>query len=96
MKLSIKPKGIILTMIAVLLALALTALALAQSGGGFDLTWNTVDGGGGESAGDSYSLSGTIGQAEAGVMSGGSYTLSGGFWGGASAVNLLHLPLIQR
>lgn len=47
---------------------------------GFDLSWFTVDGGGGSSSGGPYALSGTIGQADAGTMSGGSYGLTGGFW----------------
>ena len=50
----------------------------------FDLAWWTVDGGGGTSAGGSYSLSGTLGQPDAASgaasLSGGSYQLSGGFW----------------
>lgn len=51
----------------------------------YDLTWNTVDGGGGmNSVGGTYTLSGTIGQPDAGVMTGGTYTLTGGFWAGAS------------
>ena len=54
--------------------------ALAQTGGGFDLTWHTIDGGGGSSAGGGFSLTGTIGQPDAGAMAGGAFTLGGGFW----------------
>ena len=54
--------------------------ARAQSGGGFDLSWNTIDGGGGKSSGGVFELSGTIGQPDAGVMTGGTFTLTGGFW----------------
>ncbi len=58
--------------------------ALAQTGGGYDLTWSTVDGGGQMvSAGGSFELGGTIGQPDAQgapVMSGGSFELTGGFW----------------
>jgi len=53
------------------LLLALTALlllasvALAQSGGGYDLTWNTVDGGVATwSEGSGYSLGETVGQLD--------------------------------
>jgi hypothetical protein len=46
----------------------------------YDLSWFCIDGGGGTSTGGDYSLSGTIGQADAGVLSGGNYTLVGGFW----------------
>lgn len=47
------------------------------------IPWYTVDGGGGTSTGGVYSLSGTIGQPDAGVLSGGTFTLTGGFWAGA-------------
>ncbi len=57
--------------------------ATAQSGGGYDLSWFTIDGGGGTSSGEGYELSGTIGQPDAGVMAGGSYVLVGGFWPGS-------------
>jgi len=56
-------------------------VARALSGGGYDLTWNTYDGGGATfSAGGSFELGGTAGQPEAGEHSGGSYSLGGGFW----------------
>ena len=46
----------------------------AQSGGGYDLSWSTIDGGGGMSTGGGYTLSGTIGQPDAGILLNGSYT----------------------
>ena len=77
--------------------LFLPALALAQSGGGYDLTWSTIDGGGYTfSEGGGYSLGGTVGQPDAGVLSGGGYTLVGGFWGGAAARYGVYLPLVLR
>ncbi len=87
---------------AAILALALVALqhsqgvARAQSGGTFDLSWWTVDGGGGESSGGSYTLMGAIGQHDAGVQVGGDYTLVGGFWGGAVFQYQIYLPLVVR
>ena len=60
-------------------ALALTAHA--QSGGAFDLSWFTFDGGGGPSSGGNFTLNGTLGQPDAGTMSGGNFSLAGGFWG---------------
>lgn len=62
-----------------LLAMA-TAIVLGQSGGGFDLSWSTIDGGGGNSSGGSFSLSGSIGQPDAAALSGGDFVLDGGFW----------------
>jgi hypothetical protein len=46
----------------------------------------TVDGGGGTSTGGTYTLSGTIGQPDAGRLRGGSFTLEGGFWAVVSEV----------
>ena len=52
----------------------------------FSIDWATIDGGGGTSAGSIYSVSGTIGQPDAGPMTGGSYSLLGGFWSVVQAV----------
>ncbi len=70
----------------------------AQSGGTYDLTWSSLEGGGGMfSTGDAYALGGTIGQADVGAMSGGSYALAGGFWfGGSGLLTNLYLPIIFK
>ena len=78
-------------------ALLGVGVVVAQTGGGYDLTWNTLDGGGGSSAGGSYQLTGTLGQPDAGsALSGGVYSLSGGFWSGVSSGGKVYLPLISR
>lgn len=59
-----------------LIGLLLPALVSAT----YDLSWWTVNGGGGQSTGGSYTLTATAGQPDAGVVSGGGYTLRGGFW----------------
>jgi len=51
----------------------------------FEINWYTVDGGGGTSTGGPFTLSGTVGQPDAGALAGGSYTLVGGFWSLAPA-----------
>ena len=85
-----------LLLLAILLSL-LASVALAQTGGGYDLTWSTVDGGGATwSEGGGYALGGTVGQPDAGVLSGGGYTLAGGFWGGGAARYGIYLPLVLR
>lgn len=67
--------------VGTLLALIVLATsALAQSGGGFDLSRFVAAGGGGTSVGGPYSMSGTAGQAAAGPAIGGSYSWVGGFW----------------
>jgi len=60
----------------------LISSAPAQTGGQYDLSWSTIDGGGGTSSGGSYVLTGTIGQPDAAYSAGGSYELLGGFWPG--------------
>ena len=50
------------------LACALTPAAFAQE---FDLSWRTIDGGGGYSAAGGFELEGTIGQPDAGQLAGG-------------------------
>ena len=55
------------------------APALAQ----FSIPWFTVDGGGGTSTGGTFTLSGTIGQHDAGTHTGGAFQCLGGYWGGA-------------
>ena len=71
---------------------------IASTGGRFDLSWWTADGGGGSSSGGNYALSGTIGQADAGVpLSGGAFALNGGFWAGAGVGDwVVYLPIIMR
>ena len=84
---------------AVLLCgLLVTGVAWASSAG-YDLTWWTVDGGGQTfSTGGGYTLGGTIGQPDPGLLTGGGYALGGGFWGGgAVAVEYgIYLPLVLR
>ena len=87
---------------AVLLALLLARIAPAQMGDapsspstGYDLSWSSIDGGGGMSSDGSYTLNGSIGQPDAGALSGSGYTLNGGFWGVATQYRL-YLPLILK
>lgn len=81
-----------------LLVLALIAApVLAQSGGGYDLTWSTIDGGGVSTAsGGGYLLGATAGQPDAGALSGGGYVLGGGFWGGSGHRYPVFLPLVIK
>lgn len=54
---------------------------LQQRGAGsFDISWFSIDGGGGESSGGAFVLHATIGQPDAGVSTGGIFSLTGGFW----------------
>jgi len=64
----------------VLPLLLVVSLAVADT---FQISWWTVDGGGGAAAGKGLELDGTIGQPDAspaGALTGGGYSLTGGFW----------------
>src|SRR2546429_2639259 len=81
----------VLVLVAVLAGFAASRV-LAQN---YSIDWFTIDGGGGTSTGGVYSVSGTIGQPDAGRMSGGNYTLDGGFWGIIAAVQTPGSPLLR-
>ena len=69
----------------------------AQSGGGYDLTWSSVDSGGVMwSTGGAYTLGATAGQPDAGWLTGGDYTLAGGFWFEGLLEQQVYLPLVLR
>ena len=88
--------GLAILVLAIALASSQTTTS-AQSGGTYDLTWNTIDGGGGMfSTGGNYSLGGTIWQPDAYKMSGGVFSLSGGFWGEFANPSNLFLPFIRK
>ena len=55
-------------------------LLLVATVSGYEITWWTIDGGGGEVTGGTYVLNGTVGQPDAGKSSGSHFTLYGGFW----------------
>jgi len=65
-------------MAALIAGLTLAGLALAAP---FTSDWHTIDSGGGTLSGGSFTISGTIGQADAGTLAKGSnFRVSGGFW----------------
>ena len=76
-----------------ILAGLILSAALSLSAQNYSIDWYTIDGGGGTSSGGPYTLSGTIGQPDAGVHTGGPYTLVGGFWG-AFAVQQVGAPTL--
>ena len=94
------------TMLAAALLSAITLAIVAQSVrqayaqsilAEYAIDWYTIDGGGGmESGGGGYTLSGTIGQHDTGVMESGTYDLSGGFWAGAQARYTIAVPIASR
>jgi hypothetical protein len=74
-------------LLSFLLVLTLAFSAVAQTGGGYNLSHNVVaSGGGSNSTGGTFKVDGTTGQPLAGTVStGGSFNLRGGFWAFESA-----------
>lgn len=61
----------------------------------FSIDWHTIDGGGGTSTGGVYSVSGTIGQPDAGgPLTNGQFTVTGGFWALPQAVQVVGAPTL--
>ena len=99
MRLKLSKLLLFVSLLALLASLALS-FAAAQTSGTFDLSWSSVDGGGGSSSGGSYALSGTIGQSDAGHLSGGNFSLGGGFWPGQTGTvdssHTVYLPFVIK
>ena len=72
---------------ASIISASLAGTANAQP---FEITRSTIDGGGGTLSSGSYTLTGTIGQPDAGQpLAGSTFELSGGFWAGESTPSRL-------
>jgi hypothetical protein len=90
----------LLTILTLALFVAFLALNVrvgyAAPRSGYEISWYTIDGGGAQDlSGGTYTLSGTVGQFDAGSQSGGSYALAGGYWVELFGYRL-SLPLILR
>ncbi len=86
----------------VILAAAAVSSVRAAPTASYEITWYTIDGGGGTLSGSggigysAYTLDGTVGQPDAGVLTGGGYILAGGYWSGSATVYRVYLPLILK
>jgi hypothetical protein len=68
-------------------------IAAAQT---YSIPWSKIAGGGGSSTGGVYSVSGTIGQHDAGTtMTNGPYALTGGFWSLVQVVQTPGAPVLR-
>jgi hypothetical protein len=75
------------------LLLGTLAFPLALRPQNYSVGWYKVSGGGGDSSNGQYTVTGTIGQPDAGgAMTGGSFSDTGGFWALISAVQTAGLP----
>src|SRR6185369_4635099 len=79
---------------APVLALAMVLARVCAPAADLSVNWWTVDGGGGTSSGGAYSVTGTIGQPDAGAMTGGAYAIVGGFWALPAVVQTEGAPLL--
>jgi hypothetical protein len=77
MKVIINKKGF--TQRSLVFFLMVSLLLTVPASSDYELTWHTIDGGGGVSSGGTYTLTGSIGQPDAGYMYGGNYEMLGGF-----------------
>jgi hypothetical protein len=78
------------------LGLVLLAISFPVWGQNYSIDWHTTDGGGGTSTGGVHSVTGTIGQPDAGpAMSGGGFTVVGGFWSIVAAVQTPDAPWLN-
>jgi hypothetical protein len=77
------------------LSLAVLLIAFKLCAQPYSVDWYKISGGGGTSTGSVYSVTGTIGQPDAGgAMSGGNYSVTGGFWSLISVVQTLGAPTL--
>jgi hypothetical protein len=75
---SIRPSAFAMATSLALLVMAQGARAESLSG--YGLNWSIASDGGGTSAGGAFSVTGTIGQWDAGITSAGLWVLKGGVW----------------
>src|SRR5215471_12009475 len=72
-----------------------SAFCLSAGAQQYSVDWYKIAGGGGTSTGATYSVSGTIGQHDAGgPMTGGNFSLTGGFWALISVVQTPGAPAL--
>lgn len=70
---------------------------LAQSGGSYEVTAFSIDGGVGEDFCGDFKLIGIMGQPDAGTLTGGRYILEGGFeLSRPRSSCIVHLPVILK
>jgi hypothetical protein len=82
--------------ISILAGLLLAVSAASLRAQTYSIDWYKIAGGGGTSSNGQYTVSGTIGQHDAGgPMTGGNYSLTGGFWSFLSVVQTVGSPTLR-
>jgi hypothetical protein len=87
-----------LVLVLLIALLAASQSVIAQTGGDYDLTWNTLASGGTvDGIGDPvYKLDSAIGQPSAGETSASPYELCAGYLCGVPAESRVYLPLVRK
>jgi len=80
---------------AILIFFGLWVCGTVSQAQNYSIDWFSIDGGGGSSTGGVYSVTGTIGQPDAGHMSGGNFALDGGFWAIIATVQTPGAPALR-
>lgn len=83
------------SLLVVMLALLFAGAVAAQTGSGFDLSWNVLAAGGGKMTGSGFTLSGTLGQTAVGPTAAGDFQANLGFWF-RNLIFKLFLPLVLK
>lgn len=86
------------TLFLIIALLLITTVIQAQGGSEYDLSWSTINAGGTSSGGE-FSLTGIIGQQDAGILVGDTYSLNGGFLFNMETEqgsDKIYLPLILK
>ncbi|HEX5399895.1 MAG TPA: hypothetical protein VFY06_12700 [Verrucomicrobiae bacterium] len=82
-----------MVLLLMVLAFCFQLSVFAQS---YSINWHKIAGGGGTSTNEQYTVSGTIGQHDAGgPMTGGNYSLTGGFWAFISVMQTPGAPTLH-
>ena len=81
---------------ALLVALLLTGIAVAQTSASFDLSWHVLGGGGGQATNSDYAINCTVGQGAASWTSNSNYGIGVGYWYGAGGEYRIFLPLVLK
>lgn len=80
----------------ILVLLAWVGWIIPSQAQSYLIDWYKIGSGGGVSTGGIYSVSGTIGQHDAGsTMTGGNYSVTGGFWSVVQVIQTPGAPTLQ-
>src|SRR5215472_6401864 len=83
-------------LLSFLSAAALALSTYSASAQSYSIDWYKIAGGGGTSSNGQFTVSGTIGQHDAGgPMVGGNFSLTGGFWSLLSVVQTVGSPTLR-